>query len=78
MIRLRNAETGADLGTISPEQLDFLVAQLEEEFDEDRDYYFDAGTIDMLEEAGAEAGLLSLLRSALGNTEGIEVAWSKA
>jgi hypothetical protein len=69
VIRLRNAETGADLGTISPAQLDFLVEQLEEEFDADQDYYFDEGTIGMLEDAGADAGLLAMLRAALGEKE---------
>ena len=78
MIRLRNAETGANLGTISPAQLDFLVEQLEEEFDADQDYYFDEGTIGMLEDAGADAGLLAMLRAALGEKEGIDIVWSEA
>ena len=36
MIALRDKDTGADLGTITEEQLQFLVDQLEEEYAEDR------------------------------------------
>ena len=77
VIQLRNVETGAIVGTISSRQRDFLVVQLEEEFDADKDYYFDANTIAMLEEAGADAELLTLLRTALGDHEGIDIAWSE-
>ena len=77
MIQLRNVETGAVLGTISSRQRDFLAAQLEEEFDADQDYYFDADTVSMLEDAGADADLLTILRSALGDHDGIDIAWSE-
>ena len=36
MIRLRDKETGADLGTISEEELEFLQDQLEEESSDGR------------------------------------------
>ena len=78
VIRLRDASSGADLGTISRAQLDFIVEQLEEEFEEDQDYYFDADTIAMLEDAGADQELLDILRKALGTREGVDVAWSEA
>ena len=78
MIRLRDAETGADLGTISPTQLDFLVEQLEEEFDADQDYWFDSDTIVMLEDAGADESLIDILKAALGDKEGVDIAWSEA
>ena len=77
MIQLRNVETGAVLGTISSRQRDFLAAQLEEEFDADQDYYFDVDTVAMLEDAGADAELLTILRSALGDYDGIDIAWSE-
>jgi hypothetical protein len=76
VIRLRDASNGADIGTISSEQLAFLVDQLEEEFEADQDYYFDADTIVMLEDAGADPGLLTVLRTALGSREGIDISWS--
>ena len=39
MIHLKNKETGAPLGDITEEQLQFLVDQLEEESETDADYY---------------------------------------
>ena len=77
MITLREKDTGEVLGSISDEELQFLTAELEEESDEDKDYWVDADTIDMLEEDGAPPSLLTLLRNALGERDGIEVEWSR-
>jgi processive 1,2-diacylglycerol beta-glucosyltransferase len=66
------------LGTITNAQLQFLIDQLEEESTDDTDYYIDRATLDLFEEAGAEANLLALLRQALGTREGIEIVWSRA
>ena len=63
------------LGTISADELAFLMEQLEEESSTDRDYYVDADTIDMLVEAGAPPNLVTLLKSALGPTNDGEVRW---
>jgi hypothetical protein len=52
--------------------------QLEEESADDTDYYIDHATLDLFEEAGAEADLLTLLRQALGTREGFEIVGSKA
>jgi hypothetical protein len=78
LIRLRDAASGAQLGTISEAQLEFLMQQLEEETAADQDYYIDADTVDLLEEAGADEDLLGVLRAALGDEEGVEIAWSPA
>ena len=77
VIQLRNVETGEVVGTISSGQRDFLMEQLEEEFEADRDYYFDANTVAMLEEAGADAELLTILRTALQGLDGIDLSWSE-
>ena len=78
MIRLRDAASGAQLGTITEAQLEFLMQQLEEETATDQDYYIDADTVDLLEEAGADEDLLGVLRAAIGDEEGVEIAWSPA
>jgi processive 1,2-diacylglycerol beta-glucosyltransferase len=78
MIRLQDAERGTPIGTITEEQLQFLMDELEEESVEDRDYYISGDTIDMLEEDGAESALVSLLRNALAGREGIDVRWSRS
>jgi len=76
MISLRDKDTGADLGTINEEQLRFLVDQLEEEYDEDRDYYINSTMLDLLEQNGADFQLLDMLRKAIGDREGVEIQWS--
>jgi hypothetical protein len=77
MITLRDKETGAEIGSITEEQLRFLVDQLEEEFEEDRDYYISQPTADLMEEKGADPELIALLRRAIGDREGIEIEWSR-
>ncbi|HUE29270.1 MAG TPA: galactosyldiacylglycerol synthase [Verrucomicrobiae bacterium] len=78
MIQLYDKETGAPLGAISEEQLQFLVDQLEEESPEDQDYYINEPTLDAFEEAGADPALLVLLRKALGDREEIEIRWARS
>ena len=54
-----------------------LADQLEEESSHDTDYYISAPTIDMLEESGADASLVKLLRDALGGRDGFELRWTR-
>lgn len=77
MIRLYDAERGTQLGTLSEEQFHFLVDQLEEESPTDQDYYISSETIDMLADEGADPGLVTLLRQALGDREGIDIRWQR-
>ena len=77
MAKLIDAESGAVIGEISDDQLDFLIDQLEEEEREDQDYYLDLETIDLLEDNGAEDSLITLLRKVLGSSEGIDVRWTR-
>jgi len=76
MIRLRDKETGADLGSISEEELAFLQEQLEEESSEDTDYYINRTELDILKENGPP-GLIRTLQDALGDREGIEIQWTE-
>lgn len=78
MIKLFDSETGAALGRISNEQFTFLEDHLEEESEDDQDYYFSAATIDILEEKGADPELVALLRRALGGRDGVELRWQRA
>jgi processive 1,2-diacylglycerol beta-glucosyltransferase len=78
MVQLRDKETGALLGSISDEELQFLVDNLEEEWDGDTDYYLNGTTIEMLNDAGADEGLIELLTKALGDKEGVEIEWLKS
>jgi processive 1,2-diacylglycerol beta-glucosyltransferase len=75
MIELRDKDTGRSLGTITEEQLRFLLGQLEEESEGDQDYYISVDTLDLFEERGIDPQLLDLLRRALGEREDMEIEW---
>jgi hypothetical protein len=75
-ILLLDAERGTFIGRISEAQRDTLVEHLEQESEQDRSYYVDAGTIDVLASAGADEALVDLLKNALAGREGVEVRWS--
>ena len=72
-MKVYNSGTGDLIGEITDEQFEFLVDQLEEENEEDENYYIDLSTLDYLEENGADEDLLALLQKALGEEEGIEI-----
>lgn len=77
MVTLRDKDTGQLLGTVTDEDFEFLVNDLEEESTEDMDYFVDADTIDMLEEDGAPESLVVLLRNALGDKDGLDIEWAR-
>jgi hypothetical protein len=53
------------IGELTVEQLRFLIDELEEEGPDDRGYYLDWGTLDLLQDAGADRELQQLLRRCL-------------
>jgi len=75
MPRLIRLDTGAAIGTIDDKQLAFLVAQLEEEHDDDKDYYIDRDTLELLSDNGADAELMEILEKAMGDDDEIDIAW---
>lgn len=77
MVQLYRADGGRPIGSITEEQLQFLIDALEEESSTDKDYYLTGATIDMLEDDGAEPELVALLREAIGERESIEIRWSR-
>ncbi|HUF53328.1 MAG TPA: galactosyldiacylglycerol synthase [Dehalococcoidia bacterium] len=77
MIHLREKGSGNEIGAITEEQLRFLVDQLEEEYEEDRDYYIQREVLDMLEAAGGDADLIAMLARAMGDREGIEIEYTR-
>ena len=72
LVRLDNNKA---IGVITPEQLAFLIAQLEEDHEEDRDYYIDRETIELLADNGADPELLAMLEKAIGDDEEMDIAW---
>jgi hypothetical protein len=77
MVNLSDAVTGKRIGSITGEQLQFLVDQLEEESLEDRDYAITRMTVDYLETQGGDPDLIALLRQALGGREEVMIRWSR-
>ncbi len=77
MIEIRDKETGAMLGKISEEQLQFLMDQLEEESSEDTDYYINRDTLNVFQEEGIDPSLLELLDRALGTRDEMEIQWKR-
>jgi len=78
LIVLRDKETGATLGSISDQQLQFLTDQLVEETADDTDYYIDQATLAMFADKGVDPELLTLLQQALADREGMEIEWSSS
>jgi processive 1,2-diacylglycerol beta-glucosyltransferase len=76
-ITLYDNDSGAAVGDIAESDLRFLIDNLEEETSEDRDYYLRPETVAMLGERGGSAALIELLRTALGEREGVEVRWQR-
>lgn len=78
MVQIFDSETNTLLGTITDSQLRFLSNELEEESATDQDYYLESATVDLLEQDGADAPLVALLRTALAGRDGVEVRWVRS
>ena len=77
VIDVYNKATNELLGSITEADLQVLVDALEEESSDDKDYYIDAATIDVIGDGRATDHLLVLLRKALGNAEGVDIRWNR-
>ncbi|MEW6730638.1 MAG: galactosyldiacylglycerol synthase [Acidobacteriota bacterium] len=73
MPKIYNHDTSEVLGEINEEQLEILMELLEEESEDDDNYYIDTATLDYLEQNGVDEELLAMLQKALGEEEGIEI-----
>jgi hypothetical protein len=64
------------LGAITESQLDFLVENLDDEFEEDEEYFLIPETVDDLKAQGADGPLIAMLERALaGNREGVDILY---
>lgn len=73
MPRLTRLDTDTKIGVITAKQLAFLVEQLEEEHEEDEDYYIDRDTLELLSDNGIDPELLVLLEKALGDDDSMDI-----
>jgi hypothetical protein len=78
MVTLTVEATGAALGEISDDDFRLLQSVLEEEGPEDKDYWIDRATVELMESRGGSAKLLETLRNGLtGSPEGVEIAFQQ-
>ena len=77
-VRITYKANGDLLGHLSHDEFQFLSDHLEEESSRDTDYFINRDTVDMLEAAGGSAALVLMLRTAVGASEGVDIAWEKA
>lgn len=78
MIQLQDKQSGSVLGSISEDDLQFLIDNLEEESEDDVDYYLNRSTLEIFKEKGISSTLLNVLENALGDREDVEIEWSRA
>jgi hypothetical protein len=78
MINLYNDKTNQLVGSITEADLQVLQDALEEESIEDRDYYIDQSTMDVIGDGRATDHLLKVLRDALGTSDGIDIRWERS
>ncbi len=75
MAMLYDSSSNIALGEISDESLRFLVEHLEEEGVEDRDFYINKPTVEMLADEGAPQDLLAVLNTTLANRPDIDIRY---
>lgn len=78
MVQLFDKQTDAPLGSITDDQLQFMMDRLEEESPRDDDYYLNRTTVDFLESEGADPAFIETLRRALGDREETEIRWTRS
>jgi hypothetical protein len=78
MARLIRVDTGDVIGQITDDQMKFLVAQLEEENDDDTEYFIDRDTLELLSDNGADPELLAVLEKGLAGDDEMDVSWETA
>lgn len=76
MPTLHDRATGAVIARLSPEQLQILVDSVAGNAGEDGELTLSPATLQHLEDQGADAALITLLREALGSREGLEFNWT--
>jgi hypothetical protein len=78
MARLHRVSNGETIGETNEKQLKFLVDMLEEEDEDDQDYFIDQDTLELFSDNNCDPELLALLESAIEEGEdGVDVAWEK-
>jgi hypothetical protein len=77
-IQIHEKDSGRFICDIGEADLAILVAHMEEESSTDQDYFVEHTAIDAIEAAGASAGFVTALRTLVGNSDGVDIRWSRS
>jgi hypothetical protein len=77
MIALYDVASGAKVGRITEQQLQALIAWMEEESTEDRDYYLTAEDCELMAEQGIDPTLVAVLQEALKGREDMDLRYAQ-
>jgi hypothetical protein len=75
MPRLIRLDNEVEIGTIDDKQLTFLKEQLEEEHDDDTEFFIDRDTLELLSDNGADPELLGMLEKGLAGDDEMDVSY---
>ena len=75
MPRLIRLDSGDEIGNITDAQRAFLVAQLENDNEDDTDFFIDRETLELLSDNDADPELLALLEKGLAGDEDMSIAF---
>jgi hypothetical protein len=77
MVKLYDKATDRYLGTITDEELQFLVDNLEEESRTDVDYYINDTILASLKDKGMSGNLTALIETAMGDNNEVEIRYER-
>ncbi len=77
MIALYDVSSGAKVGRITEKQLEALIGWMEEESDEDREYYLTAEDCELMLEQGIDPTLVATLQEALKGREDMDLRYAQ-
>jgi len=77
MVTLYDVKTGAKVGRIHDAQLQALMDWMEEESEDDRDYFVSADELELMAEDGVDPTLIEVLKQALGNRADMDIRYEK-
>ena len=78
MITIYNAQTKAELGTLSEAQFQELSNRFEEEWPDDHDYYINEETVEMLQADGVSSVVIEILQRAIAETGEADIQWGQS
>ena len=76
-VHLFDLADGHEIGILTDEQFDFLAEHLEAEDADDDDYYLNQTMLDGLQQQGADADLVVLLRAAVAGRGEVDIRWQR-